>query len=110
MAAVAAISSGRYSGRQPASTALIAMRSTVAAPNAGGMVAISSSGARRVWRSMAATATASSVGGRAGIFIPAGQNVHIGVGAAYEVYLDCDTSTYSSCTDAYPELSVVASF
>jgi len=51
-----------------------------------------------------------SVGGRAGIFIPAGQNVHIGVGAAYEVYLDCDTSTYSSCTDAYPELSVVASF
>jgi len=51
-----------------------------------------------------------SVGGRAGVFIPAGRNVHIGVGAAYEVYLNCDTSTYSSCTDTYPEVSVVAAF
>jgi hypothetical protein len=51
-----------------------------------------------------------SAGGRAGIFIPAGRNVNIGVGAAYEVYFDCHTSTYSSCTDTYPEVSVLIGF
>ena len=38
IASVAAISTGRYSGSQPAMTALIAMRSTVAAPYAGATI------------------------------------------------------------------------
>jgi hypothetical protein len=51
-----------------------------------------------------------SAGGRAGVFLPVGRHAHFGLGMAYEVYLNCDTSTYSSCSDAYPEVSMVVSF
>jgi len=41
---------GRYSGRQPAITALIAIRSTVASPCRGGSTATTSRGSRSVKR------------------------------------------------------------
>jgi hypothetical protein len=51
-----------------------------------------------------------SLGARAGFYIPAGKNTHIGVGAAYESYSGCDKSTYDSCTSTYPEISVTVAF
>src|SRR5262249_61898865 len=47
-ASAAAMRTGRYSGGQPAITALIAMRSTVAAPNNGTQIAMISLGDREV--------------------------------------------------------------
>ena len=55
---------GRYSGRQPAITALIAMRSTVASPWRGGSTATTSRGSRSVKRRN--SRTSSSVGGTIG--------------------------------------------
>jgi hypothetical protein len=46
-----------------------------------------------------------SVGGRAGVYLAAGRNMYIGVGAVYESYLDCNESLYRDCTDTYPEIS-----
>ena len=51
-----------------------------------------------------------STGGRAGVYIAAGSNTYIGVGAVYESYLDCNKSTYISCSDTYPELSFTVAF
>jgi hypothetical protein len=51
-----------------------------------------------------------SLGGRAGVYIAAGRNTYFGAGMVYEAYLDCDESTYRSCTDAYPEVSVTVAF
>ena len=51
-----------------------------------------------------------SVGGRAGVYLAAGRNMFIGVGAVYESYLDCDTRLYSDCTDTYPEISLTFAF
>jgi hypothetical protein len=51
-----------------------------------------------------------SGGARAGVYIPAGKNTHIGVGVAYESYFGCDKSTYDSCTSTYPEVSVTVAF
>src|SRR5258706_8896064 len=47
-ASTAASTTGRYSGRHPAITALIAIFSTVAGTRSGGTIATISSGARRV--------------------------------------------------------------
>ena len=51
-----------------------------------------------------------SVGGRAGVYLAAGRNMYIGVGAVYESYLDCDASLYRDCTDTYPEISFTFAF
>jgi len=51
-----------------------------------------------------------SAGGRAGVYIAAGQNAHIGVGAVYESYLDCDETLYIDCADTYPEISFTFAF
>ncbi len=51
-----------------------------------------------------------SVGGRAGVYIAAGSNAFIGVGAVYESYLDCNTTTYIECSNTYPELSFTFAF
>jgi len=51
-----------------------------------------------------------SVGGRAGVYLAAGRNMFVGIGAVYESYLDCDTRLYSDCTDTYPEISFTFAF
>ncbi|MEW6684302.1 MAG: hypothetical protein AB1451_15505 [Nitrospirota bacterium] len=51
-----------------------------------------------------------SAGGRAGVYIAAGRNTHIGLGMVYESYFSCDESTYVSCSDTYPEVSVTVAF
>jgi len=51
-----------------------------------------------------------SVGGRAGVYVPAGRNVHIGIGAVYESYVDCNKSVYRSCSETYPEVSFSIAF
>lgn len=51
-----------------------------------------------------------SAGARAGAYFSAGRNAYFGVGVVYESYIDCNTSTYRSCSDTYPELSFTVSF
>ncbi len=51
-----------------------------------------------------------SAGGRAGVYISAGRNTHVGLGMVYESYFDCDESTYVSCSDTYPEVSFTVAF
>ena len=51
-----------------------------------------------------------SVGGRAGVYIVGGKNVYFGIGGVYESYIDCDQSTYSSCSDTYAEFSLTFAF
>lgn len=51
-----------------------------------------------------------SVGGRAGVYVSGGRNVYFGAGVVYESYLDCDESTFVSCSDTYPEVSVTVAF
>ena len=63
-ASMAARTTGKYSGRQPAMTALAAMRSTVASPWRGGSTPITSRGSRSV--ASRNSSTAISVGGTIG--------------------------------------------
>lgn len=51
-----------------------------------------------------------SAGGRAGVYIAAGRHTYFGLGMVYESYLSCDESTYVSCSDSYPEVSVTVAF
>ena len=51
-----------------------------------------------------------SMGGRAGVYLAAGRNAYVGLGAVYESYIDCNKTIYSSCSDTYPEVSFVISF
>jgi hypothetical protein len=51
-----------------------------------------------------------SIGGRAGLYFTSGKGVYFGAGLVYENYLSCDTATYSSCSDTYPEIVVAVSF
>jgi hypothetical protein len=51
-----------------------------------------------------------SVGGRGGIFLQSGRNVHFGFGVVYESYLDCSTAVYRKCDSTYPELSFTIAF
>jgi hypothetical protein len=50
------------------------------------------------------------VGARAGVYLKAGRNAYIGIGAVYESYIDCNSSVYRSCNDTYPELSFTIAF
>lgn len=52
----------------------------------------------------------SSAGGRAGVYISAGRNTHVGLGMVYESYFDCSDSTYVSCSETYPEISFIVAF
>jgi hypothetical protein len=51
-----------------------------------------------------------SVGARAGVYLNAGRNAYIGIGAVYESYVDCNKSVYRSCDDVYPEVSFTIAF
>jgi len=51
-----------------------------------------------------------AVGARAGVLILSGQRAYFGVGLADDVYLNCDRTVYSSCSEVYPELMVGISF
>jgi hypothetical protein len=51
-----------------------------------------------------------SMGGRAGLFFTSGKGLYFGAGLVYENYLDCDTATYTSCDDTYPEFIIAVSF
>jgi hypothetical protein len=51
-----------------------------------------------------------SVGGRAGVYVGAGRNAYIGIGAVYESYTDCNKAIYRSCSEVYPEVSFTISF
>ena len=51
-----------------------------------------------------------SLGGRAGVYIAAGRNAHLGLGIVHESYLDCDESKFDSCEETYPEVSFTVAF
>jgi hypothetical protein len=51
-----------------------------------------------------------SVGGRAGAYLQAGRNAYLGLGAVYESYLDCNTSTYRKCDSTYAEITLTFAF
>ena len=51
-----------------------------------------------------------STGARAGVWFASGNNVYIGVGGVYEKYLSCNETTYRSCDETYPELSITFAF
>jgi hypothetical protein len=51
-----------------------------------------------------------SVGARAGVYLGAGRNAYIGIGAVYESYIDCNKALSRSCNDAYPEVSFTIAF
>jgi hypothetical protein len=49
-------------------------------------------------------------GGRAGVYIATGRKSALGLGAVYIQYNDCNTTTYTDCSDTYPELSYTVTF
>jgi hypothetical protein len=51
-----------------------------------------------------------SVGVRAGVYFASGPRSILGVGLAYEAYLNCQTAIYSSCSETYPEISIIFGF
>ena len=51
-----------------------------------------------------------SVGGRAGIYITSSPNSSIGIGLVQESYLDCNETTYRSCSSTYPDISITFGF
>ena len=51
-----------------------------------------------------------SLGGRAGVYFTSGGNSVIGVGVAYESYLNCQAAIFGSCSETYPEISLVFGF
>ena len=53
---------------------------------------------------------AGSAGARAGVYVEAGRNLYIGIGAAYESYFDCKNSIYRKCDSTYAEVSFTFAF
>jgi len=51
-----------------------------------------------------------SVGARAGVYFAAGPRSVVGVGLAYESYLNCQSAIYNSCSETYPEVSLIFGF
>ena len=51
-----------------------------------------------------------SVGVRAGVYFASGRRSIFGVGLAYESYLNCQTAIYGSCSETYPEISIIFGF
>lgn len=51
-----------------------------------------------------------SVGARGGIYFAAGRHSAIGAGVVAESYLNCRATPFGSCSQSYPELSVIIGF
>lgn len=51
-----------------------------------------------------------SVGARAGVYFASGSKSLVGVGLAFESYLNCRTAIYGSCSEIYPEASFIFGF
>jgi hypothetical protein len=51
-----------------------------------------------------------SVGARAGVYFASSPRSVIGLGIAYESYLDCQTAMSTTCSEAYPEISIIFGF
>ena len=51
-----------------------------------------------------------SVGERAGVYFASGSNVLVGVGFVHESYFDCQQTIYSTCSETYPDISLVIAF
>lgn len=51
-----------------------------------------------------------SEGARAGVYFSAGAHNVLGVGLAYESYLNCQPSVFGACNAAYPEISLIFGF
>lgn len=51
-----------------------------------------------------------SVGGRAGIYFDTGPRSIIGAGLAYESFLNCQPNVFGSCSQTYPEISIIFDF
>ena len=51
-----------------------------------------------------------SLGARAGVYVQAGRNLYLGLGAVHESYLDCNKSTYRSCDSTYAEVTFTVAF
>jgi hypothetical protein len=51
-----------------------------------------------------------SAGARAGAYFQAGRNAYLGAGVVYESYVDCNQTTYRSCSSTYPEISFTIAF
>ena len=51
-----------------------------------------------------------AVGFRGGAFFTIGRGSYLGVGAVYDIYLDCDRDEYESCSDVYPEIVLSFAF
>ena len=51
-----------------------------------------------------------SVGGRAGIYFDLSPRSILGVGLAYESYLNCQNTVFATCTDTYSEISILFGF
>lgn len=53
---------------------------------------------------------ANTYGVRGGIYMPFSSNAAFNVGVVYEKISSCDSSTYSDCSQLYPEAGVLFSF
>ncbi|MCG6908547.1 MAG: hypothetical protein LJE94_00315 [Deltaproteobacteria bacterium] len=51
-----------------------------------------------------------TAGVRGGVYITTDKSWFLGLGAVYEVYLNCDESIHASCDDTYPEVSILITF
>lgn len=51
-----------------------------------------------------------SYGSRAGIYASAGRSAYFGAGFVHESYIDCDTKTYTTCSETYPEFTFIFAF
>jgi hypothetical protein len=50
-----------------------------------------------------------SIGGRAGVYFAPGR-IYLGAGLVYEHWLNCNSSSFTSCDDLYPEVLFAISF
>lgn len=60
--------------------------------------------------SISGLSSINSIGARAGVHFASGPRSVVGVGLAYESYLNCQTAIYSSCSETYPEISIIFGF
>jgi hypothetical protein len=51
-----------------------------------------------------------TAGVRGGLYFMTGRRAYIGVGIVYDVYLDCEESIYTSCSDTYSEFLFAITF
>ena len=51
-----------------------------------------------------------SVGGRAGFVSALGEHTYITLGAAFESYINCNSTLYSRCSFVYPEVGLAFSY